>query len=149
MLDNTLCSKCQIAPEDSFHALWSCKALHLVWLSNFSWPQGQYPQLRSVFDLMSVVLKESARLDVFAMVAWSVWFRRNKLRCNEQSLPIHEVFESASTLLSKFQQKLPIHGPKPKLALARWKPPAPGEMKANFVGAVFVDSGEAGVGVVI
>ena len=98
---------------------------------------------------MSVVLKESARLDLFAMVAWSVWFRRNKLRCNEQSLPIHEVFESASTLLSKFQQKLHICGPKPKLALARWKPPTPGEMKANFAGAVFVDLGEAGVGVVI
>lgn len=102
VLDKTLCSECQIALEDSLHALGSCKALHPVWLSNFSLLQGQYPQLRSVSDLMSVVLKESAILDVFAMVAWSVWFRRNKLRCNEQSLPIHKVFESTSTLLSEF-----------------------------------------------
>ena len=64
-------------------------------------------------------------------------------------MPVHKVFESASTLLSEFQQKLPICGPKPKLAPARWKPLAPSEMKANFDGAVFADSGEAGVNVVI
>ena len=64
-------------------------------------------------------------------------------------MPIHKVFELAFTLLSEFQQKLPICGPKPKLAPARWKPLAPGEMKANFDGAVFVDSREAGVSVVI
>ena len=64
-------------------------------------------------------------------------------------MPIHKVFESASTLLSEFQQKLPIRGPKPKPVPTRWKPPAPGKMKANFVGAVFANSGEAGGGVVI
>ena len=99
VLDNSLCSECQIG--DSFHALWSCEALKSVWLPKFSWLRSRYPQLRSVSDLLSVILKESARLDVFAMVAWSVWFRRNKLRCNEQSLPIHKVFES-TTLLFEF-----------------------------------------------
>ena len=101
VLDNSLCSECQIARGDSFHALWSCEALKSVWLPKFSWLRSRYPQLRSVSDLLSVILKESARLDVFAMVAWSVWFRRNKLRCNEQSLPIHKVFES-TTLLFEF-----------------------------------------------
>ena len=100
VLDNSLCNECQIAPGDSFHALWSCEALNFVRLPKFSWLRSRYPKLRSVSDL-SVIVKESARLDVFAMVAWSVWFRRNKLRCNEQSLPMHKVFES-TTLLFEF-----------------------------------------------
>ncbi|XP_075649675.1 uncharacterized protein LOC142620145 [Castanea sativa] len=47
------------------------------------------------------------------------------------------------------QQKFSSRGPKQKLLPARWKPPAAGELKANFDGAVFVDTGEAGIGVVI
>ena len=52
-------------------------------------------------------------------------------------------------MLFEFQQKFSRRGPKQKLLPTRWKPPASGELKANFDGAVFVDIGEVGIGVVI
>ena len=102
VLDNTVCSLYQKALEDVFHAMWSYEAIQSIWLSSFSWLQDQTNQLKTILDLVSVILIASVRVDVFAMVAWSVWCRRNKLRCNEQTLPIHKVIESALTMLFKF-----------------------------------------------
>ena len=64
-------------------------------------------------------------------------------------MPIHKVFEFALTTLIEFQQKFLGSGPKQKLPPARWKPLASSELKANFNGAVFADTSEAGIGVVI
>ena len=64
-------------------------------------------------------------------------------------MPVNKVFDTAMVMLTKFQQKFPGHGPKLKQSPARWKPPTIGELKANFDGAVFVNTGEAGIGVVI
>ncbi|XP_050260115.1 uncharacterized protein LOC126705266 [Quercus robur] len=64
-------------------------------------------------------------------------------------MPVNKVFDTAMVMLTKFQQKFPGHGPKLKQSPARWKPPTTGELKANFDGAVFVNTGEAGIGVVI
>nr|POF25915.1 hypothetical protein CFP56_37918 [Quercus suber] len=102
VLDNPMCSICQRALENVFHAVWSCEVIQSVWLSSFSWLQGQTNHLNTISDLVSVILIALAQLDVFAIVAWSVWCRRNKLRCNEHALPIHKVFESALTMLAEF-----------------------------------------------
>ena len=71
VLDNSVCSLCQRAPEDIFHAVWSCEAIQSVWLSSFSWLQGQTNQLKTISDLVGIILSTLAWLDVFAMVAWS------------------------------------------------------------------------------
>ena len=64
-------------------------------------------------------------------------------------MPVNKVFDTTVVMLTEFQQKFPGRGPKLKQSPARWKPPATGELKANFDGAVFADTGEAGIGVVI
>ena len=149
VVDNSVCNLCQKASEDTFHAVWGCDTVQSVWQPSFAWLQNQNNQLKTISDLVGIVLSGSARLDVFAMVAWSVWCYRNKIRCNEQTVPVNRVFDTTVVILTEFQQKFPGHGPKLKQSPARWKPPATGELKANFDGAVFVDTGEAGIGVVI
>lgn len=98
---------------------------------------------------MSIISQESRNLELFAMVAWFVWLRRNKLCCNEPSLPIQKIFNSATALLSEFQQGAHVRVQKPKPASVKRIPPAPGELKVNFDGATFAEFDEAGIGVII
>ena len=149
MVDNSVCSLCQKAVEDTFHAVWGCDTVQSVWQPSFAWLQSQNNEMKTISDLVGIVLSASAWLDVFAVVAWSIWCRRNKIRCNEQTVPVNKVFDAAVVMLTEFQQKFPGRGPKLKQSPARWKPPATGELKANFDGAVFANTGEAGIGVVI
>ena len=64
-------------------------------------------------------------------------------------MPVNKVFDMVVVMLTEFQQKFPGRGPKLKQYLARWKPLATGELKSNFDGAVFANTGEASIGVVI
>lgn len=45
--------------------------------------------INSLLDLVCVVGQKPLSLEPFAVVAWLVWCRRNKIRCNEPSL--HQV----------------------------------------------------------
>ena len=37
-----------------------------------------------------------------ALFAWSIWCRRNKLRCNEPCVPLEKILDSAASLLTEF-----------------------------------------------
>ena len=143
VIDDVVCSFCQKASEDILHAMWSYDTIQPIWLPSFTWLHSHTNQLKTISNLVGVVLSVLARLDVFAMVAWSVWCRRNKIRCNEQSKPINKVFEAAMAMLTEFQWKFPSRGPKLKQPPAKWKPPATRELKANFDGAVVTTQGKA------
>lgn len=100
-------------------------------------------------DLVNLILEQTKELNKFAMVAWPIWKCRNKLRSKEDSTLIHKIYKSALTLLAEFQQKkLRIVGPR-QSSPNQWKPPSPNSVKVNFDGAMFSDSYEAGLGVVI
>ena len=103
VVDNSVCNLCQKASEDTFHAVWGCDTVQSAWQPSFTWLQNQNNQLKTISDLVGIVQFASARLDVFAAVVWSVWCRRNKIRCNEQTVPVNKVFDAAVVMLTEFQ----------------------------------------------
>lgn len=81
LVDGT-CNLCEDHPEDAMHCLWMCDHVKCIWLSDptFNFPKAR--RFNSFCDLVSFVLSEvtSSTAALFAMVAWCIWVRRNKLR---------------------------------------------------------------------
>ncbi|XP_050266844.1 uncharacterized protein LOC126710411 [Quercus robur] len=82
-------------------------------------------------------------------MAWFVWNRRNKIRLKEPSLDKSIIFSAAAQYLSTFQLKFPMKVAKPPAIAMKWSPPLGEGYKTNYDGAVFEESGEAGIGVVV
>nr|XP_023929395.1 uncharacterized protein LOC112040733 [Quercus suber] len=73
----------------------------------------------------------------------------NKIRLKEECLSTKKVFDTASSYLAKYQKKFLMIKVKSILGRTKWRP-LMGEMyRTNFDGAVFADSREAGIRVVI
>ena len=71
------------------------------------------------------------------------------LRLNEKGLATDRIFEAARTYLSNFQVKFLKTTAKPSMGNIKWRPSVSATYKTNYDGAVFTDSGEAGIGVVV
>ena len=132
------------------HALWSCKNILTVWEANLGWVRKDFLTVVSFLDLVSLVGDHSKRLELFASVAWSIWCRRNKLRCNELCVPLEKILESAASLLTEFQKHFNQAAHNPRSRNVKWKPPTAATMwKTNFNRVMFPESDQAGIGVVI
>ena len=82
-------------------------------------------------------------------MAWFIWNHRNRLRLNEKGLATERILNAAKEYLSDFQVKLPQTVTNLSKARIRWRPPLGELFKTNYDGAVFSESGEAGIGVVV
>ena len=101
-------------------------------------------------DLVSLVGGNSNQLEIFVTVAWSIWCRRNKLRCNELCLPLGKIMDSAASLLTDFQKHYSHAVHVPRQRDVKWKPPIAAMMwKINFDGTVFPEFDQVGIGVVV
>ena len=125
--------------------LWDCEDLCSIWEPAFSWNRHDNPQLTDFSDLFNVVGQVPRTLEPFAMVAWCVWFRRNKLCYNEPSPPPikkkiiiiiikKKNFESVSSLLSGFQHRSHNRLVQSRPINVKWKPPDSGMLKIDFDG---------------
>ena len=97
-----LYDQCLEEVKDEVHALWSCDGIRKVWETPFAAARMKNPRLNSMCDLVSFILEKTAKLDKFAMVGWAILQRRNKLRLKEDNTPIHKVYKSTLSLLTKF-----------------------------------------------
>ena len=100
-------------------------------------------------ELINVMRQRANSLELFGVVAWFIWNQRNNLRLNERGLPTEKIFEAAKGYLSDFQSKLQITKVQQQKGSIKWRPPMDGMYKTNYDGAVFVESEEAGIGVII
>ncbi|XP_065622361.1 uncharacterized protein LOC136064497 [Quercus suber] len=103
----------------------------------------------SFTDLVFSVRQQEENMELFMVVAWFIWSRRNKMHFNEQHMPAEKTLEAATALLANFHKN---HDCKPKRNLVRtqrWVPPAEGIYKVNYDGAYFVDEEKAGISVVV
>ncbi|KAK9997071.1 hypothetical protein SO802_021757 [Lithocarpus litseifolius] len=96
-------------------------------------------------DLLELVFCSSLNSEVFAMVCWNLWNRRNKMRVEEVVWPLNKIAGVARRHLQEFQLVQCC----PSKKRPRWKPPDSGFEKANFDGAIFEDLSVAGIGVAV
>ena len=103
----------------------------------------------SFLDVLQKVRIKPALLPLFATMAWTIWYQRNKARLLDQPLPLHHIVGFARNYLGEFKSLDSPHPPRRRATPRSWSPPAAGMVKINFDGAWFGESDMAGLGVVI
>ena len=87
---------------------------------------------------------------LFAMAAWGIWERRNRVREGQKTWGSNLVMHRALELLQEYRD---VQSVNPRMAVRRmdlrWKPPDSGVYKINFDGALFLEQRCAGLGVVV
>ena len=81
-----------------------------------------------------------------------VWNQRNKVRVNQQAVLLLQVAEQAEQKLAQFRanwQNTEVQVTDRNIGGLRWSSPQDGLVKINFDRAVFSESNQFGVGVVI
>ena len=72
------------------------------------------------------------------------------MRCNEQCLPLGKITESVASLLTEFQKHSSHRVSVPRQRDVKWHPPTAAMMwKTNFDRAIFSESNQVGIGVVV
>ncbi|XP_075654672.1 uncharacterized protein LOC142624806 [Castanea sativa] len=121
--------------ENSGHILWSCKAAKEVWsamrLKLPSSPDSNLDFVDIVWEIM--VRCPMVDWELFAIIAWSLWNNRNKLRHGGQTKQFDQIVKEAA----EYAKEPP------------WTPPRPGYYKINVDGVVFHELRGCGVRVVI
>lgn len=75
------CENCRNSPEDVLHAVWSCPLIKPAW-ENEPWIlRLRSSHVLDYADLFSKVLEigSSKDTEVFTVITWALWQRRNKL----------------------------------------------------------------------
>ena len=150
VLTDPTCQACGLAPETSLHALWSCLKLSNVWALHFNLLKNEASGSSSFRDVFQLCVEKSHPLDLFAMISYQIWFRRNRVRLGEVVEDLKLVNTLAKDALQEFQQAnlAPLKS-SPAQSIPKWVPPPSGWVKANFDGAIFQDRDAAGLGIII
>jgi ribonuclease HI len=137
--------------EDTSHSIWHCGVNTQVWAREdwshrFKGNQGTFGDLA-----MKILMDEPDEVSGrFATIAWSLWHERNKFRLTPYtSLPEDTHSRAIALWLEFLAENTPAETRKTPSPAIPWSPPPLGLYKANFDGAVFQDSHEAGLGVII
>ncbi|GMY05131.1 putative ribonuclease h protein [Fagus crenata] len=96
-------------------------------------------------------MEESGEVSArFAMISWMLWHERNKSRISPSTSSPADTHSRAIALWQEFllETTLPKSNRTPRTVIP-WSPPPLGLYKTNFDGAVFQDTQEAGIGVII
>nr|XP_023904539.1 uncharacterized protein LOC112016250 [Quercus suber] len=149
VLTDDCCDQCKMQKEDTFHALYLCPKLEEIWLSKQAWNQCSLRQVTSFVDLMGHILAENRDPDLFAMVVWAIWKRRNDIRVGKRGENLPNLVQQAQTRLQNFLLHNSATTTSTGQPPTQWQPPAHQQYKINFDGALFKDENQAGLGVVI
>ena len=149
---NGLCERCCCENEDILHALWGCQGVKEIWWEMVqcrTFLSDRFASFRDLFQ--GILLHKSPKFaELFAFIAWSIWFNRNAQRVGSSTIPISKIHRDAVERLQEFQMLQDIPLPSPKVVHpAHWLLPLLHQYKANCDGAVFRDINSAGLGVVI
>ena len=94
--------------------------------------------------------REEYRAEIFVIVTWSIWNRRNALHFGQNAIPVDRICSSIGSFLQEFlasqEEELVLPYPPP---LQQWCPSTPNIFKVNFDAAVFRSSNLAGLGVIV
>ncbi|KAL0014213.1 hypothetical protein SO802_001282 [Lithocarpus litseifolius] len=150
VVQDSICPLCSQHEETVLHAIWSCPELALVWEENNLWNFRNHLTFCDFPQLLHHILDSDCSGELFAMQAWTVWFRRNKVRTAPPGFPLNLIAQRAYDALLEFrtaQQRSRNTRPSAR-TVARWSPPTDGWYKANFDAATFQEEGRAGIGII-
>lgn len=140
--------------EDTVHVLWSCQSLKEIWWEEKTCRKHLLEKFASFRDLfLGMKRHEIPNLaELFAMLAWSIWNKRNACRMGQVYPPNSRIFNDAVERLQEYHSVLdePLFssvGPIP--SATQWVPPKNPLFKVNYDGALFRDTSTAGLGAVI
>ena len=89
-------------------------------------------------------------MELFSTICWAIWHRRNKARLKQPVDKAEHIPDFAREYLHEFQSSQTTHGPNPlPQQQTQWKKPTTCGFKVNYDGAVFAETAEAGIGVVV
>ena len=148
VLDSILCSAYGEHEESTLHALWNYAIVQPIWGPRFNALRSDVHEFSSFSDLVCMI-GQHQELELFMVVAWFIWYRRNKNRFKEPCIPPNKIFEAPQTLLLEFQAKPSRQPPSAPPAGVKWKAPILDFYKVNYNRAIFRESNEAGIGVVV
>ena len=148
IVPSACCALCNVLPEDSLHAVWYCEAISGVWLTLDWFHQTAPPHPTSFTELLSSFLcnKEEFRAEIFVIMVWLLWNRRNAIQFGHLPLLVASICSSIGSYLQEFLQaqndvpELPRPPP-----MQQWRPPDPQCFKVNFDAALFRRSNLAGI----
>ena len=103
----------------------------------------------SFADLMFSARQQDVNMELFMVVAWMIWTRRNKRHFNEQHHPPEKILKAVTALLTKFHENSTGRSDRKLTQTQRWVPPDAEMYKVNYDEACFVDEEKAGIGVVV
>jgi len=126
--------------------------MKLVWCNDFSWVNQFEAAQGDFLDLVGRLMSRPQVMELFATTAWHIWLHRNKTRLGEHTVVLGMIRDATCKFLQIFQQSRDYpfsKKPTKSRRQQRWMPPKLGEYKINFDGAMFNESEEAGIGVVV
>ncbi|CAI9765177.1 unnamed protein product [Fraxinus pennsylvanica] len=143
-----ICSLCNAETEDLNHAVIYCKMIEGFW-NNF-FPELVKNKCRSIKEkaLVFCEKKEFSKLDVFFMLIWSFWFRRNKYVHEQIRLDPRKIADKALGLLASFNSARKTNCVQIRKYF-KWSPPDINFLKLNVDGATFKELDRVGIGVVL
>ena len=102
--------------------------------------------------MVKFFIDRGKNLELFDVLEWTIWYKRNLLHTLDKSFPITQVLPNAvsshADFLRTFPNDLPALNPLIS-SRAMWIPPPHLMFKVNFDGAVFKEENKASIGVVI
>lgn len=76
----TGCPRCNLKEESTFHAIWECRAVKLIWKESPFYPRPGPVSIQSTTDLLwwCWAHMPSSLFEEFVVLCWWIWNRRNK-----------------------------------------------------------------------
>ncbi|KAF3971158.1 hypothetical protein CMV_005209 [Castanea mollissima] len=108
VLSEATCDHCQSHPEDVLHALRLCPCLTEVWESDIV---QRFRSTESLTDFQKLVLhveEAGLGLELFSMIVWLLWQRRNQVRASTPTTPLGQIVTRAQQQLQDFYQVQPM-----------------------------------------
>uniref|UniRef100_A0A2N9ILC7 RNase H type-1 domain-containing protein n=1 Tax=Fagus sylvatica TaxID=28930 RepID=A0A2N9ILC7_FAGSY len=152
VVPNPRCDNCDSAAEDSLHALWTCPALCQTWTTTTKVAEFRNKSYNSLYDLINKIASSitDLALELFAVVSWSIWHNRNQARLHPPYECFAQIGLRARAYLQEYleetKQEKKEKSCQPQVG---WRPPELHCYKVNFDGAIFKETNEGGIGMVI
>ncbi|KAI9198436.1 hypothetical protein LWI28_015790 [Acer negundo] len=146
------CSRCGDDKETQVHELFSCVHAEAVWIQCGWWHHitaALNNDTRSILERMKTLLSQQD-FNLFCMVQWSIWAKRNRFVHEGYFKDPNYVVDSAKTMLNEFQNAMAslVVQVRPLQVIRHWSPPPSGCSKLN-VDVGFWCGNVVGVGAVL